>query len=82
MTHVLSSNISTAEQARRYVIGAALIAFVLANPAFPAWIALLACYPICTALIQWDPVNFLIQRVINKLSKGHTNLMFGGTTTA
>ena len=82
MTQLLTSNISFAEQTRRYAIGAALIALVLANSAFPAWLSLLACYPIFTALIQWDPVNFLIQRVINRFSKRESSFMLNRTTTA
>jgi hypothetical protein len=82
MNQALTSNISTAEQARRYAIGTALILLVLANNAFPAWIALVACYPILTAVIQWDPVNYVFQAVINKFNKLQSTINFDRTTTA
>lgn len=69
MNNSFDQNISTSEQARRYVIGAVLLGVLLANPTMPAWIALVACYPIFTAMIQWDPVNVLLQKVLEKARK-------------
>ena len=82
MVQALSSNISTAEQARRYAIGAALISLVLVNNTFPAWLALVACYPILTAVIQWDPANYVFQVVINKFNKLQSRVNFDRATTA
>lgn len=81
MNTIFKSNVSTSEQARRYMIGAAILGFLLANPTMPAWLALVACYPIFTALVQWDPVNTAVQMVINRLKQKHA-VVFGNTTTA
>ena len=82
MTAKFESNVSSSEQARRFVIGAAILGVLLANPSLPAWIALLACYPIFTAMIQWDPVNAFFQATINKFRGSRTNTMFLGQSSA
>ena len=56
-------NVSRSEAIRRYVLGTALIGVVLISPAVPSWIALFACYPIFTAMTQWDPANALFQQL-------------------
>ena len=75
-----SINVSRSEAIRRYVIGAGLIGAVLASAAVPSWIALLACYPIFTAMIQWDPANALSQQLVEKLSKPVEDTMFRKST--
>jgi hypothetical protein len=82
MENVFESNISSAEQARRYVIGAALIALVLSNAAFPVWVALVACYPIFAAMLKWDPITSLIQIALNKIRHGQSVLVIDRRTTA
>jgi hypothetical protein len=82
MENVFQSNVSSAEQARRYVIGAALVALALGNSTFPAWIALVACYPIFTAMIKWDPVNTLIQVALNKAHGNQAAFVVDTRTTA
>lgn len=82
MTAKFETNVSSSEQARRLVIGAAIIGALLMNPGLPAWISLFACYPIFTALIQWDPVNAMIQAAINRFSKAGRNTMSLNQTTA
>jgi hypothetical protein len=74
-----SINVSRSEALRRYVLGAGLIGAVLAT-AVPAWVALLACYPIFTAMIQWDPMNALMEKVVVKTSKGVQDAMFQKST--
>lgn len=69
-------NVNRAEAIRRYVLGSGLIAAVLISPAVPAWIALAACYPIFTAMIQWDPINAVSQRIVNSSSKAVKDAMF------
>jgi hypothetical protein len=81
MSTVFRSNVGTSEQARRYIIGAAILGLLLTNPTLPAWFALVACYPIFTALIQWDPVNTVMQAVINKF-RNKNAISIGKTTTA
>ena len=73
-------NVSRSEAIRRYVLGAGLIGAVLASPAVPAWIALFACYPIFTAMIQWDPANAQFQKVVTKTGKDVQDIMFRKTT--
>lgn len=81
MNTVFKANVSSSEQARRYIIGAAILGLLLTNPGLPAWIALFACYPIFTALVQWDPVNTVMQAIINRVSH-KSSLGLGSTTTA
>ncbi|MGD8941493.1 MAG: hypothetical protein PVJ72_19095, partial [Gammaproteobacteria bacterium] len=59
----------------------AILGLLLTNPTMPAWIALVACYPIFTALVQWDPINTVMQAVINRF-KHKKAMSFGNTTTA
>lgn len=73
-------NVSRAEALRRYVLGAGLIGAVLASPAVPSWIALFACYPIFTAMIQWDPANALLQKAVARTGKDVQDIMFRKTT--
>lgn len=75
-----SINVSRSEAIRRYALGSALIAAVLISPAVPSWIALLACYPIFTAMVQWDPVNALFQIVVRNFSKEVSDVMFRKST--
>jgi hypothetical protein len=71
-----SINVSRSEAMRRYLLGSALIGAVLLSPAVPSWIALFACYPIFTAMIQWDPANAILQSVVNKSSKSVQEAIF------
>ena len=75
-------NVSRSEALRRYVLGAGLIGAVLVSPAVPAWIALFACYPIFTAMLQWDPANALMQQALSKSSKTVQDVMFRKSTAA
>lgn len=76
-TNVNEINVSRPEAMRRYLISAALIGAVLLSPAtVPSWIALAACYPAFTALIQWDPVNAMCQGIVNRLSSATRNALF------
>jgi len=73
-------NVSRSEAIRRYLLGAALIGAVLVSPAVPSWIALFACYPIFTAMIQWDPANALFQMAVAKFSKSAQDVVFRNST--
>ena len=81
MNTIFKANVNTSEQGRRYIIGAAILGLLLTNPSMPAWIALVACYPIFTALLQWDPINTVMQAAINRFKPKKT-MSFGNTTTA
>ena len=73
-------NVSRSEAMRRYVLGAGLIGAVLVSSAVPSWIALFACYPIFTAMIQWDPFNAMFQNLASKLSKTTEDAVFRKST--
>ncbi len=73
-------NVSRSEALRRYVLGAGLIGAVLASPTVPSWIALFACYPIFTAMIQWDPTNALFQKIAATFNKTTQDAMFRKST--
>jgi len=77
MNTKLKVNVSRSEAIKRYLISAALIGAVFASPAtVPSWIALVACYPAFTALIQWDPVNAMCQGIVNRLGSTARNMLF------
>ena len=75
-------NVSRPEALRRYVLGTGLIGAVLVVPAVPAWVALLGCYPIFTAMIQWDPANALFQKAVAKSSKSVQEAVFRNTAAS
>jgi hypothetical protein len=57
MKTLLSSNLCLRERGGRYLVGALLIASVMAQvPGVPVWVALMAMYPIGTAIMAWDPL--------------------------
>lgn len=69
-------NISRSEALRRLVLGMGLIGAVLVSPAMPSWVALVACYPVFTAIMQWDPANVLFQKAADKLGAQTQNALF------
>ena len=75
-----ATNVSRSEALRRYVIGALLIGAVLLVPTVPSWIALFACYPIFTAMLQWDPANALLQKAVEKFGNNVGDIMFPTST--
>jgi hypothetical protein len=82
MNTTLKANVSRPEAISRYLLSAGLIAAVFASPAtVPAWVALVACYPAFTALLQWDPVNAMGQGIIKHLSKSTQKLIFLNSRT-
>lgn len=56
MKTMFESNIRVSEDIARYLLGALLIASVMVVPFAPVWLALIAIYPIVTAIMFWDPV--------------------------
>lgn len=77
-----SINVSRSEALRRYVLGAGLIGAVLVSPAVPVWIALVGCYPIFTAMLQWDPMNALMQKAVAASSKDVQEAIFRKSSAA
>lgn len=74
--NTMATNVSRSESFRRYALGFGILAFFFANPALPAWVTLVALYPLATALVQWDPANALFEKLLNKGASqiGHTAL--------
>lgn len=68
MKTIMGKNISRAESFRRYAIGILIMGAFLANPGLPAWMPLLALYPLATALNQWDPLNAVFDAVIRAIN--------------
>lgn len=82
MNTTLKANVSRPEAVSRYLLSAALLAAVFISPtAVPSWIAIAACYPAFTALIQWDPVHAMGQGIIKHLSKSTQKLIFINSKT-
>lgn len=77
MEKQIDVNVSRPEAASRYLVSIAMIGAVLLSPnTVPSWLALVACYPAFTAMIQWDPINALFQSVISHSSKSVQNTLF------
>ncbi len=68
MKTMMDKNVSRAESFRRYAIGILIMGVFLANPGLPAWMPLLALYPLATALNQWDPLNAVFDAVIRAIN--------------
>jgi len=68
MKTIMDKNVSRAESFRRYAIGLLVMGVFLANPGLPAWMPLLALYPLATALNQWDPLNAVFDAVIRAIN--------------
>ena len=64
--NTMSINVSRSESFRRYALGLIILGVFFANPTLPAWVTLIALYPLATALVQWDPANALFDKLLNK----------------
>ena len=64
--HTMTTNVSRSESFSRFVLGFGILAAFLVNPSLPAWITLIALYPLATALVQWDPANELFEKLLHK----------------
>jgi len=60
----LSKNMCPTEAGTRYVLGAVPISMIMLNNDSAAWIALLAVYPIITAIMAWDPLYAIVNSLI------------------
>lgn len=76
MNTSIDLNLSRSEALRRLVLGSGLIGAVLLSPTIPSWIALVACYPIFTAIMQWDPANVVFQKVVTNMNSETQKAMF------
>jgi hypothetical protein len=56
MNEFLKENMGAVEVVIRFLSGALLLAVIMINSIVPVWFALLAIYPVVTAIMAWDPV--------------------------
>lgn len=61
-------NIRGTEDITRYLMGALLIGLVMYAQFAPVWLALVAIYPIVTAIIFWDPMYAALRLLKTVLS--------------
>ena len=64
--NTMTTNVSRSESFRRYALGLIILGVFFANPSLPAWVTLIALYPLATALVQWDPANALFDKLLRK----------------
>jgi len=76
MNTSIDMNLSRSEALRRLALGMGLIGAVLVSPSVPSWFALVACYPVFTAIMQWDPANVLFQKAADKLDAQTQKALF------
>lgn len=69
----LEKNIGTAETSIRFSIGAVLLSTTMLSTTSSAWIALLAIYPVITAIMSWDPLYASINNLFAKIRKSPQN---------
>lgn len=62
-------NIGTIERIMRLALGTLLLGMVFRPELPPQWFALVAPYPIITAIIAWDPFYALFEELKHKLLK-------------
>jgi len=76
MSHfALTENIGDVERVFRVLSGAALLSITLLGPAsfmYTTIFPMLAAYFVLTAIMQWDPVGYIIQIVLRLLSSAGT----------
>ena len=66
----MNSNLGIIESITRHAVGFGLIIAVLTLPQIPAWLALLAIYPVFTAILKWDPFYEVYLATRQKSAKG------------
>ena len=76
MSHfALTENIGDVERVFRVLLGAALLSITLLGPAsfmYATIFPMLAAYFVLTAIMQWDPIGYMIQIVLRLLSPAGT----------
>jgi hypothetical protein len=84
---LMDFNIGLFDKCNRLLMGSVLLILAMSMNAIPPWIALLALYPILTAITAWDPVyaiaGWICRGLANKLSmkdrsKDCVNINFEG----
>lgn len=60
MNELLKENLGVVGVGVRFMAGALLLAVIMVSSVVPVWLALLAIYPVMTAIMAWDPVYAVI----------------------
>lgn len=71
MKTFFDANICGTENITRYALGALLIVLTMQAQFAPVWLALVAIYPIVTAIIAWDPIYAAIRLLKAVLGSPH-----------
>lgn len=70
---IMDFNMGMNDRVNRFMVGAILIVLSMVSVITPTWIALIALYPILTAIISWDPVyaayDVLAKIIKSKISR-------------
>lgn len=75
MKTFFDENILLVEDIIRLIVGAILIGLVMYGvQVVPVWLALVAVYPIVTAIIAWDPIYaaFRLLKTVTGTSHGYS----------
>ncbi|WP_455198784.1 YgaP family membrane protein [Kaarinaea lacus] len=65
----LDKNMCKVEAGMRFILGAIPLSIIMLNSSSETWIALLAVYPIITAIMAWDPFYAVINSLISIVKK-------------
>lgn len=63
----LNKNMCDTEAGTRFILGTVPISIIMLNNDSAAWIALLAVYPIITAIMAWDPIYAIVNSLISSI---------------
>ena len=80
---LMDFNVGFFDKCNRLLMGSALLMLAMSMNVIPPWVALIALYPILTAIIAWDPVyaavGWICRGLTEKLSiKDCINVKFEG----
>lgn len=67
MKELLKENLGIVEVGVRFLSGALLLAVIMINSIAPVWFALIAVYPVATAIMSWDPLYAAIRMLRGSL---------------
>ena len=75
MNELLKENLGVVGVGFRFLFGALLLAVIMVNSVVPVWLALLAIYPVMTAIMAWDPVYAIFHVLRLNVAGSHHNKM-------
>ena len=65
----MNFNLRFYDRINRAIIGSMMLLATMATSGIPPWVALLALYPILTAIIAWDPLYALFGAACSKMHR-------------